>query len=87
MTPQAIAWGRYLHLLLSGFGVDLPGWRVHGYRMVKVRSDPRMLDVMQAAPRLAGVPILITMPRLLHCHGRLVAATDWRQKEYARPCL
>src|SRR6476660_336309 len=36
----AIAWGGYFTSLLSGFGIDLPGWTTHGYWVVKSSSDP-----------------------------------------------
>ena len=36
----AIAWSGYFTSLLSGFGIDLPGWLTHGYRAVTSSRDP-----------------------------------------------
>src|SRR6188474_2144330 len=36
----AIAWGGYFNSLLTGFGIDLPGWLTHGYWVVKASNDP-----------------------------------------------
>src|SRR5262245_40757536 len=58
----AVAWAGYFNSLLSGFGVVLPGWLTHGYRAVSLSSDPAIQGLMQSAPRLAGVPVLINLP-------------------------
>ena len=58
----AIAWGGYFTSLLSGFGIDLPGWLTHGYWVVTASSDPAVHALLDTAPRLAGIPILINLP-------------------------
>ncbi len=58
----AIAWGGYFMSLLSGFGVDLPGWLTHGYRAVALSADPAVQALLDTAPRIAGVPILVNLP-------------------------
>jgi APA family basic amino acid/polyamine antiporter len=58
----AIAWGGYFNSLLSGFGIDLPGWLTHGYWVVKASSDPAVHGLLETAPRIAGIPILVNLP-------------------------
>ena len=58
----AVAWAGYFASFLSGFGVTMPGWLTHGYRAVHLSSDPAVQALMQTAPRVAGVPILINVP-------------------------
>ncbi|MEQ1692349.1 MAG: amino acid permease [Gemmatimonas sp.] len=58
----AIGWSGYFVSVLSGFGITLPGWLTHGYWAVKASGDPAMVSLMQSAPRVAGVPILINVP-------------------------
>jgi basic amino acid/polyamine antiporter, APA family len=68
----AIAWSGYFNSLLSGFGVDLPGWLTHGYRTALLSSTPEVHGLLQTAPRLAGIPILINIPAAL-----VVLAITW----------
>src|SRR5262245_6732518 len=58
----AVAWGGYFNSLLSGFGIELPAWLTHGYRAVMVSTDPAVQALMQTAPRLGGIPILVNIP-------------------------
>jgi APA family basic amino acid/polyamine antiporter len=58
----AIGWSGYFVSLLSGFGITLPGWMTHGYWAVKASGDPAMVALMQSAPRVAGIPILLNIP-------------------------
>lgn len=58
----AIAWGGYFNSLLSGFGIDLPGWLTHGYWNVKASGDPAIRALLETAPRIGGIPILINFP-------------------------
>jgi APA family basic amino acid/polyamine antiporter len=68
----AIAWSGYFNSLLSGFGADLPGWLTHGYRTALLSSDPSVSALMQTAPRVAGVPILLNVPAFV-----IVMAITW----------
>jgi APA family basic amino acid/polyamine antiporter len=61
----AIAWSGYFNSLLSGFGVHLPDWLTHGYRTALLSSDPAVHALLQTAPRIAGVPILLNIPAAL----------------------
>ena len=58
----AIAWGSYLDSLLSGFGVNMPSWLVHGYYQVRASSDPAIHGLLETAPRLFGIPVLVNLP-------------------------
>ncbi|MGI9078861.1 MAG: amino acid permease [Gemmatimonadaceae bacterium] len=58
----AVAWSGYFNSLLTGFGVNLPDWITHGYRSVLLSSDPAVHALMDTAPRIAGIPILINVP-------------------------
>ena len=58
----AIGWSGYFVSVLSGFGITIPGWLTHGYWAVKASGDPAMISLMQSAPRVAGIPILLNVP-------------------------
>ena len=68
----AIAWSGYFKSLLSGFGILLPEWLTHGYRTALLSSDPSVHALLQSAPRIAGIPILINIPAFL-----IVMAVTW----------
>ena len=61
----AIAWSGYFNSLLSGFGIDLPGWLTHGYRTALLSSNPEIHALLQSAPRVAGIPVLLNVPAFL----------------------
>ena len=61
----AIAWSGYFNSLLSGFGIDLPAWLTHGYRTALFSSDPAIHGLLQTAPRVAGIPVLLNVPAFL----------------------
>jgi len=58
----AIGWSGYFSSLLSGFGISLPGWLTHGYWNVKASSDPAIRALLESAPHVAGIPILVNLP-------------------------
>jgi APA family basic amino acid/polyamine antiporter len=68
----AIAWSGYFNSLLSGFGVSLPDFLTHGYRTALLSSNPEVHGLLQTAPRIAGIPILINIPAAL-----IVLAITW----------
>ena len=68
----AIAWSGYFNSLLSGFGIDLPAHLTHGYRTVLLSGDPAVHGLMQTAPRLFGVPILLNVPAFV-----IIALITW----------
>ena len=61
----AIAWSGYFNSLLSGFGVDLPAYLTHGYRTALLSSDPAIHALLETAPRIAGIPLLLNVPAAL----------------------
>jgi APA family basic amino acid/polyamine antiporter len=58
----AISWGDYFNTLLQGFGINLPIWLRTGYRTALLSSDPALHGLLDSAPRLFGVPVLIHVP-------------------------
>jgi len=61
----AIAWSGYFSSMLSGFGIVLPDYLTHGYRTALLSSNPAVHGLLQTAPRLAGVPLLLNVPAFL----------------------
>ena len=58
----AISWGDYFNTLVSGFGVSLPPWLRTGYRTALLSADPQIHGLLESAPRIAGIPILVHLP-------------------------
>ncbi|HEV8362162.1 MAG TPA: amino acid permease [Gemmatimonadaceae bacterium] len=58
----AIGWSGYFNSLLTGMGIDLPAWMVHGYREVMLSSDPALRALIDTAPHMAGMPVLLNVP-------------------------
>ena len=58
----AIGWAGYFNSLLSGFGLDLPGWLTHGYWNVKASGDPAVRQLLETAPRIGPIPVLVNLP-------------------------
>src|SRR5204862_1653655 len=58
----AIAWSGYFVSLLSGFGITFPAWLTHGYRTALFSSNPSLHALLQTAPRIFGVPLLLNLP-------------------------
>jgi APA family basic amino acid/polyamine antiporter len=58
----AISWGDYFNTLLRNFHVVLPVWLTTGYRTALLSSDPQLHGLLQSAPHIAGVPVLIHVP-------------------------
>ncbi|HEX5726770.1 MAG TPA: amino acid permease [Longimicrobiaceae bacterium] len=68
----AVAWGGYFNSLLTGFGIDLPDWLTHGWRAVARSSDPEVRALLETAPHIGPIPVLINVPAFL-----IVAAITW----------
>ncbi|MGH7629565.1 MAG: amino acid permease [Gemmatimonadales bacterium] len=58
----AIAWSGYFTSLLASFSLDLPAHLTHGYRTALLSSNPEVHGLLQTAPRIAGVPLLLNLP-------------------------
>jgi basic amino acid/polyamine antiporter, APA family len=57
----AISWGDYFKSLLSGWAT-IPPWLSTGYRTALLSSDPAVHGLIQSAPHIGGIPILINVP-------------------------
>ena len=68
----AIAWSGYFTSLLSGFGIEFPAWLTHGYRTALLSSNPEVHGLLQTAPRIGPIPVLINIPAAL-----IVLAITW----------
>jgi basic amino acid/polyamine antiporter, APA family len=58
----AISWGDYFTSLLRGFGVHLPAYLTTGYRTALLSANPEIHGLLDSAPRLAGMPLLVNLP-------------------------
>lgn len=58
----AISWGDYFTTLLRGIGMDLPVWLTTGYRTALLSSNPALNSLLDTAPHVLGIPILINLP-------------------------
>jgi APA family basic amino acid/polyamine antiporter len=67
----AISWGDYFKSLLAGW-IDMPAWLTTGYRTALLSADPTLHGLLQSAPRLFGVPVLINIPAFA-----IVAVITW----------
>ena len=61
----AISWGDYFNSLMHSFGVHLPAWLTTGYRTALLSPDPAVHGLLQSAPHLGGVPVLINAPAFI----------------------
>src|SRR5579864_8799902 len=57
----AISWGDYFKSLLSGW-VTFPAWLTTGYRTALLSSDPAVHGLLDSAPHVAGIPMLVNVP-------------------------
>jgi APA family basic amino acid/polyamine antiporter len=58
----AISWGDYFNTLLRGFGWTLPPWLTTGYRTALLSPDPAIHGLLDSAPHLLGIPIVVHVP-------------------------
>ncbi len=58
----AISWGDYFNTLLRGLGINLPAWASTGYRTALLSPDPALRGLLETAPHLAGIPVLVNLP-------------------------
>ena len=67
----AISWADYFKSFLSGW-IDLPAWLTTGYRTALLSGDPAIHGLLQSAPHLIGVPMLVNLPAFA-----IVALITW----------
>jgi basic amino acid/polyamine antiporter, APA family len=58
----AISWGDYFTSLLRSFDLHLPVWLTTGYRTALLSPDSTVHGLLQSAPHVAGIPILVNLP-------------------------
>ena len=58
----AISWGDYFISLLRGWDVHLPAWITTGYRTALLSPNPDLHGLLNTAPHLFGIPVLINLP-------------------------
>jgi APA family basic amino acid/polyamine antiporter len=58
----AISWGDYFNTLLKGLNIVFPPWLTTGYRTALLSADPAIHGLLQTAPHVAGIPIVIHLP-------------------------
>src|ERR1051325_1464957 len=58
----AISWGDYFMTLMRGAGIDLPAWLTTGYRTALLSPNPDVHALLDTAPHVAGLPILVNLP-------------------------
>src|SRR5213595_3133306 len=58
----AISWGDYFKSFLGAFGVHLPDFLTTGYRTALLSADPAVHGMLDTAPHVAGIPILVNVP-------------------------
>jgi APA family basic amino acid/polyamine antiporter len=58
----AISWGDYFTTILRGVGIDLPAFLTTGYRTALLSANPDVRALLDTAPHVAGVPVLLNLP-------------------------
>ena len=58
----AISWGDYFNTLMRGVGVEFPAWLTTGYRTAIMSSNPAVNGLLETAPQVAGIPVLVNLP-------------------------
>ncbi|MCA1709833.1 MAG: amino acid permease, partial [Actinobacteria bacterium] len=67
----AISWGDYFKSLVGDW-ISIPSWMTTGYRTALLSSDPAVHGMLDTAPRLFGMPVLINVPAFA-----IVALITW----------
>ncbi|MCA1584541.1 MAG: amino acid permease [Acidobacteria bacterium] len=68
----AISWGDYFTTLLRGFSIEMPVWLSTGYRTALLSANPDVRGLIDTAPRVFGVPLLVNLPAFA-----IVMAVTW----------
>jgi APA family basic amino acid/polyamine antiporter len=58
----AISWGDYFNTLMRGLGMELPAYLSTGYRTALLSSNPQINGLLETAPRIVGMPLLVNLP-------------------------
>src|SRR4051812_310914 len=57
----AISWGDYFKSLFGGW-ITFPDWLTTGYRTALLSSDPKVHGILQSAPHIGSIPIVVNVP-------------------------
>ena len=57
----AISWGDYFKSLVGDW-IPMPDWLTTGYRTALLSSDPKVHGLLNSAPHIGSIPILINVP-------------------------
>jgi APA family basic amino acid/polyamine antiporter len=57
----AISWGDYFKSLVGDW-IPMPDWVTTGYRTALLSSDPKIHGLLDSAPHILGIPILVNIP-------------------------
>jgi APA family basic amino acid/polyamine antiporter len=57
----AISWGDYFKSLVGDW-ITIPSWLTTGYRTALLSSDPAVHGMLETAPKVFGMPLLINIP-------------------------
>ena len=68
----AVAWSGYFVSMLSGFGLAIPPWLTHGYLQATKSADPAVHGLLESAPHILGVPVILNIPAFA-----IVALITW----------
>ena len=68
----AISWSDYFKTLLAGMGMVIPTWLSTGYRTALLSHNPTVHGLLDSAPHLFGIPMLINVPA-----ATIVMAITW----------
>ena len=61
----AISWGDYFKSFVGYFGIHLPDWLTTGYRTALLSPDANIHGLLETAPHVAGIPVLVNLPAFL----------------------
>src|SRR5215469_10333113 len=68
----AISWSQYFSGVLDAIHIHLPDWLNTGYRTALLSPDPAVHGLLDTAPRILGIPIVINIPAFC-----IVALITW----------
>jgi basic amino acid/polyamine antiporter, APA family len=61
----AISWSQYFSGVLEAIHIHLPDWLNTGYRTALLSPDPAVHGLLDTAPHVFGIPIVINIPAFL----------------------
>lgn len=61
----AISWGDYFKSFVGFFGIHFPDWLTTGYRTALLSPTPEIHGLLDTAPHVFGIPILINLPAFI----------------------